>query len=118
MYAFHYITFILIFIIVCIIIKRINYNNPVRSINNFSNLATGEMVKFISDTIDSTIDSKFNNLRLERTNGSSDGDINILINDTPLGHISYFNDEPSKEHCSHVMVEKYMPMIIKIILNL
>lgn len=97
MNTFHFIIFVLIFIIVCVIIKRINNKPTRRSINNFEGeFQNSETNTYISETIDRLMNSKFNNLRLVRSD--SNENINILINDTPLGHISYFFTDPPKEY--------------------
>lgn len=96
-----YIMFVIIFIIICVIIKRINNKYTRRSINNFEGeFQNSETNTYISETIDRLMNSKFNNLRIVKSNSKSDSNenINILENDTPLGHITYFINNPSSDH--------------------
>ena len=93
----HCIIFIVLFIILCVIIKRTSNNT--NKINRFQdNLNTSELNTQIDNLVRQIISEKFKNFKINKNTGNVSNLINILENDSPLGHISYFFNKPSSEH--------------------
>jgi hypothetical protein len=97
----HCVIFILMFVVVCILIKRTMDGKKKDNVDKFqSGLDTSEMNIFIDKTVAIQIKEKFNNIKIEKdVNVVVDvNSVPILKNDSPLGHVSYFYQPPSDDH--------------------
>ena len=89
------------FTVICVFVKRLNSPNKQSiSIDRFDALDSSQMNKYIDSTVNSVILKKYSNLKLiiDDMEVKTDQSIDILQNDSPLGHVSYFYQKPISGH--------------------
>jgi len=89
------------FVIACVLVSRVS--TPIKqagSIDKFDALDSSQLNTYIDTTIDSVLLKKYSNLKLiiDNTEVKTEQSIDILQNDSPLGHVSYFYQKPISGH--------------------